>query len=78
MACACDNNGLWQSLFVIISWEQDMYHCYNMCNPCLPESPTPQVVKLVRKKKQAITLGIGDGANDVGMIQAAHIGECMQ
>ena len=32
------------------------------------------MVKLVRKKKKAITLGIGDGANDVSMIQAAHIG----
>ncbi|DBB09563.1 hypothetical protein WJX82_007159 [Trebouxia sp. C0006] len=32
-----------------------------------------QVVSLV-KRSGAITLGIGDGANDVGMIQAAHIG----
>eukprot|EP00210_Caulerpa_lentillifera_P009522 g9080.t2 len=33
-----------------------------------------QVTNLVRKKARAITLAIGDGANDVGMIQAAHIG----
>eukprot|EP00210_Caulerpa_lentillifera_P009184 g8756.t1 len=33
-----------------------------------------QVTNLVRKKGRAITLAIGDGANDVGMIQAAHIG----
>lgn len=33
-----------------------------------------QVTNLVRKKAKAITLAIGDGANDVGMIQAAHIG----
>ena len=33
-----------------------------------------QVVKLVRRGAGAITLGIGDGANDVGMIRAAHIG----
>eukprot|EP00201_Polytomella_parva_P018476 CAMPEP_0175055070 /NCGR_PEP_ID=MMETSP0052_2-20121109/9865_1 /TAXON_ID=51329 ORGANISM="Polytomella parva, Strain SAG 63-3" /NCGR_SAMPLE_ID=MMETSP0052_2 /ASSEMBLY_ACC=CAM_ASM_000194 /LENGTH=521 /DNA_ID=CAMNT_0016319853 /DNA_START=21 /DNA_END=1583 /DNA_ORIENTATION=- len=32
------------------------------------------VVKLVQIKRKAIILGIGDGANDVGMIQAAHIG----
>ena len=32
------------------------------------------VTKLVQKKLGAIVLGIGDGANDVGMIQAAHIG----
>lgn len=33
------------------------------------------VVKLVKKNiKNSITLAIGDGANDVSMIQAAHIG----
>lgn len=34
-----------------------------------------QVVNLVKIGRKAITLAIGDGANDVGMIQAAHIGE---
>jgi hypothetical protein len=29
---------------------------------------------MVKQKAKAITLGIGDGANDVGMIRAAHIG----
>ncbi|KXZ52548.1 hypothetical protein GPECTOR_9g592 [Gonium pectorale] len=33
-----------------------------------------QVVKLVQQERKAIVLGIGDGANDVSMIQAAHIG----
>ncbi|XP_069780393.1 phospholipid-transporting ATPase ID isoform X2 [Narcine bancroftii] len=33
-----------------------------------------QVVELVKKYKRAITLAIGDGANDVSMIKAAHIG----
>lgn len=32
------------------------------------------VVKLVKKNKKALLLAIGDGANDVSMIQAAHIG----
>ena len=32
------------------------------------------VVKLVKKNQKAILLAIGDGANDVSMIQAAHIG----
>ncbi|CAH1166769.1 unnamed protein product [Phyllotreta striolata] len=32
------------------------------------------VVELVKKNKQAVTLAIGDGANDVSMIKAAHIG----
>ena len=34
-----------------------------------------EVVRLVRSKvKDSITLAIGDGANDVSMIQAAHVG----
>lgn len=32
------------------------------------------VVKLVKKNSKALLLAIGDGANDVSMIQAAHIG----
>jgi magnesium-transporting ATPase (P-type) len=32
------------------------------------------VVKLVKKNQNAILLAIGDGANDVSMIQAAHVG----
>ncbi|EHB07290.1 Putative phospholipid-transporting ATPase ID, partial [Heterocephalus glaber] len=33
-----------------------------------------QVVELVKKYKKAVTLAIGDGANDVSMIKTAHIG----
>ncbi|EFJ44459.1 hypothetical protein VOLCADRAFT_95397 [Volvox carteri f. nagariensis] len=33
-----------------------------------------EVVKLVQRRRKAIVLAIGDGANDVSMIQAAHIG----
>ncbi|XP_007945213.1 phospholipid-transporting ATPase FetA-like [Orycteropus afer afer] len=33
-----------------------------------------QVVDLVKRYKKVVTLAIGDGANDVGMIKAAHIG----
>lgn len=32
------------------------------------------MVKLVKKNLNAILLAIGDGANDVSMIQAAHVG----
>jgi hypothetical protein len=32
------------------------------------------VVKLVKTTQKAILLAIGDGANDVSMIQAAHVG----
>ncbi|XP_042543919.1 probable phospholipid-transporting ATPase IM [Dipodomys spectabilis] len=33
-----------------------------------------QVVELVKKYRNAVTLAIGDGANDVSMIKSAHIG----
>lgn len=41
----------------------------------LPPPPPVKVVALVRDTKpEARTLAIGDGANDVAMIQGAHIG----
>uniref|UniRef100_A0AAY4DHN0 Phospholipid-transporting ATPase n=1 Tax=Denticeps clupeoides TaxID=299321 RepID=A0AAY4DHN0_9TELE len=33
-----------------------------------------EVVEMVKKQVRVITLAIGDGANDVGMIQMAHVG----
>ncbi|XP_030273832.1 phospholipid-transporting ATPase ID-like isoform X2 [Sparus aurata] len=49
-----------------------------MCKAVICCRVTPlqkaQVVELVKKYKQAVTLAIGDGANDVSMIKAAHIG----
>lgn len=48
------------------------------CNSvvCCRVSPLQkaQVTSLVRKGARKITLSIGDGANDVSMIQAAHVG----
>lgn len=43
---------------------------------CCRVSPLQKalVVMLVKEHKKAVTLAIGDGANDVSMIQAAHIG----
>lgn len=43
---------------------------------CCRVSPLQKalVVKMVKKKKKALLLAIGDGANDVSMIQAAHVG----
>jgi len=34
----------------------------------------PQIVEYVSKHVKAVTLAIGDGANDVAMIQKAHVG----
>ncbi len=41
---------------------------------CAVQSLYAQVTNMVKRKAGAVTLGIGDGANDVGMIRAAHIG----
>ena len=43
---------------------------------CCRVSPLQKalVVELVKARADAILLAIGDGANDVGMIQAAHVG----
>ncbi|KAH8096781.1 calcium transporting ATPase [Cristinia sonorae] len=43
---------------------------------CCRVSPLQKalVVKLVKKNSKSILLAIGDGANDVSMIQAAHVG----
>ena len=48
-----------------------------MANICFSRvSPLQKalVVKLVKRHKKALLLAIGDGANDVSMIQAAHVG----
>ncbi|RXN21327.1 phospholipid-transporting ATPase ID-like protein [Labeo rohita] len=49
-----------------------------MCQSVICCRVTPlqkaQVVELVKKHKKAVTLAIGDGANDVSMIKTAHIG----
>lgn len=43
---------------------------------CCRVSPKQKadIVNIVRMKTKAVTLAIGDGANDVAMIQAAHVG----
>uniref|UniRef100_A0A3P8UR41 Phospholipid-transporting ATPase n=1 Tax=Cynoglossus semilaevis TaxID=244447 RepID=A0A3P8UR41_CYNSE len=43
---------------------------------CCRVSPLQKsdVVEMVKKQVKVITLAIGDGANDVGMIQTAHVG----
>uniref|UniRef100_A0A8C4M8G8 Phospholipid-transporting ATPase n=1 Tax=Equus asinus asinus TaxID=83772 RepID=A0A8C4M8G8_EQUAS len=49
-----------------------------MCKAVICCRMTPlqkaQVVELVKRYKKVVTLAIGDGANDVSMIKAAHIG----
>jgi len=40
---------------------------------CSPKQKA-KVVRLVKSNTSSITLAIGDGANDVNMIQESHIG----
>ncbi|XP_029915308.1 phospholipid-transporting ATPase ID [Myripristis murdjan] len=60
------------------SMELDFLRTACMCKAVICCRVTPlqkaQVVELVKKYKRAVTLAIGDGANDVSMIKAAHIG----
>lgn len=43
---------------------------------CCRASPKnkAQIVEFIKNKTKSVTLAIGDGANDVSMIQAAHVG----
>lgn len=58
--------------------EQTFLHLAMGCKAviCCRVSPLQKalVVKLVKRNLKAILLAIGDGANDVSMIQAAHVG----
>ena len=36
--------------------------------------PISQVTQMIKENNLTVTLAIGDGANDVAMIRAAHIG----
>uniref|UniRef100_A0A8C6PH13 Phospholipid-transporting ATPase n=1 Tax=Nothobranchius furzeri TaxID=105023 RepID=A0A8C6PH13_NOTFU len=60
------------------SMELDFLRTACLCKSVICCRVTPlqkaQVVELVKKYKQVVTLAIGDGANDVSMIKAAHIG----
>ncbi|CAK6975885.1 phospholipid-transporting ATPase ID-like [Scomber scombrus] len=60
------------------SMELEFLRTACMCKTVICCRVTPlqkaQVVQLVKKYKQAVTLAIGDGANDVSMIKVAHIG----
>ncbi|XP_060227514.1 probable phospholipid-transporting ATPase IM isoform X2 [Meriones unguiculatus] len=58
--------------------ENDLLDLACLCKTVVCCRMTPlqkaQVVELVKKHRNAVTLAIGDGANDVNMIKSAHIG----
>jgi len=76
LALVIDGNTLRYALEDALKFE--LLELAKLCKAviCCRVSPLQkaQVVKLVRDNVHAITLAIGDGANDVSMIQAAHVG----
>ncbi|XP_025267739.1 phospholipid-transporting ATPase ID isoform X4 [Camponotus floridanus] len=58
--------------------EQPFLEVSSQCKAVICCRVTPlqkaMVVELIKKNKSAVTLAIGDGANDVSMIKTAHIG----
>nr|XP_021490106.1 phospholipid-transporting ATPase FetA [Meriones unguiculatus] len=60
------------------SMELELLRTACMCKGVVCCRMTPlqkaQVVNLVKRYKKVVTLAIGDGANDISMIKAAHIG----
>ncbi|XP_037689946.1 probable phospholipid-transporting ATPase IM isoform X2 [Choloepus didactylus] len=58
--------------------KNDLLELACMCKTVVCCRVTPlqkaQVVELVKQHRNAVTLAIGDGANDVSMIKSAHIG----
>ena len=69
-----------ESLTTSLAYNKDLFrdvciHCTAVI--CCRMSPLQkkEVVKLIKDQKQSpVTAAIGDGANDVSMIQEAHIG----
>uniref|UniRef100_A0A8B9RLR4 Phospholipid-transporting ATPase n=1 Tax=Astyanax mexicanus TaxID=7994 RepID=A0A8B9RLR4_ASTMX len=65
-------------VFIISDLEQILLDVACLCKTVICCRVTPlqkaQVVELVKRHKRAVTLAIGDGANDVSMIKTAHIG----
>ncbi|EGC32029.1 hypothetical protein DICPUDRAFT_49817, partial [Dictyostelium purpureum] len=66
--------------YILLSKEcEDLfYKLVNLCKSCVCCRVTPfqksEVVRIVKDRTNSITLAIGDGANDVSMIQKAHLG----
>lgn len=49
-------------------------HCDSVVCCRVTPKQKAQVVRLIKEGLNKVTLAIGDGANDVNMIQEAHIG----
>ena len=55
-------------------WKDAWSHNSSLFSSRVSPLQKSEIVEVVKKRVKAITLAIGDGANDVGMIQTAHVG----
>lgn len=55
-------------------WKDACRHNFSFFSHRVSPLQKSEIVDVVKKRVKAITLAIGDGANDVGMIQTAHVG----
>ncbi|EFA77252.1 P-type ATPase [Heterostelium album PN500] len=66
------------SIAITKELEDSFYKLTSLCTSVVCCRVTPfqksEVVRIVKDRTKSITLAIGDGANDVSMIQKAHIG----
>jgi P-type E1-E2 ATPase len=68
--------------FILKDHREDFLELSTQCEAVICNRVAPlqkaEVVRLVAEGKDAVTLSIGDGGNDVSMIQQAHIGVGIQ
>lgn len=55
-------------------WKDQYSYSFSFFSYRVSPLQKSEIVDVVKKRVKAITLAIGDGANDVGMIQTAHVG----
>eukprot|EP01087_Luapelamoeba_hula_P011161 TRINITY_DN3003_c0_g1_i1.p1 TRINITY_DN3003_c0_g1~~TRINITY_DN3003_c0_g1_i1.p1 ORF type:complete len:1289 (-),score=252.87 TRINITY_DN3003_c0_g1_i1:164-4030(-) len=75
LACVIDGGTL---KYALKDWPDELVEFTTLCHSVVCCRVTPlqkaKVVRLVRQSQKAVCLSIGDGANDVSMIQEANIG----
>ncbi|KAL6070245.1 Phospholipid-transporting ATPase [Balamuthia mandrillaris] len=75
LACVIDGTSL---KFALRDYPDEFYNFITTCASVVCCRVTPlqkaKVVKLIKEKSKSVCLSIGDGANDVSMIQEANIG----
>lgn len=65
-------------VFALTEWRTELLKLSSLCDSVVCCRVTPlqkaQIVRLIKQSSSEVCLSVGDGANDVSMIQEAHIG----